>query len=175
MNKNIDMVPTYPKYPTNSFESNDYVKMLSNNLENTLETSPMNAPEKLAHRHVVESVDPTPHVSILSLSFIEYLGIIGICVFILFIVTEVQLGYDENKQNYLIKTNAKPPTLLEVFENMKTKLINNITKVFNNSIEYVKMKYQELNYSYNKWKVNSHLENKTLKTIDISYYKDKYK
>jgi uncharacterized membrane-anchored protein len=100
---------------------------------------------------------------------------IGICVFIIFMVTELQNEYEDRKQSYLIKTNATPPTFAEMFENMKNNFINNITSFFNNSIEYVKTKIHEVKYNINKWKVKTHLENKTLKTIDISYYKDKYK
>jgi hypothetical protein len=173
MNKNIDIVPTYPKYPTNSFENDDYVKMVSNT--NTLDTSTIHEPVKTASSHVTNTIVTNPVVSIFALSYIEYLGMIGICVFIIIIVTEFQIEYEDRKQSYLIKTNAKPPTLVEIFQNMKINFINNITSLFNNYIEYIKTKYEELKHRYNKWKVNSHLENKTLKTVDISYYKDKYK
>lgn len=176
MNKNMDVVPTYPKYPTNSFESEPYEKMLSK----TLETPVINEPTQhvLSTPPVYENAAPPPPpsaVSIFSLSYIEYLGMIGICVFIIFMVTELQNEYEDRKQSYLIKTNATPPTFAEMFENMKNNFITNITSFFNNSIEYVKTKIHEMKYNINKWKVKTHLENKTLKTIDISYYKDKYK
>jgi hypothetical protein len=169
MNKNIESVPTYPEYPTNSFERHPSEKILANTLETPSE------PVIVSNTSMNESNAVPPAVSIFSLSFIEYLGMIGICVFIIFIVTEAQYEYQERKQSYLIKTNAKAPSFAEIFENMKTNFITNINAFFNNSFEYLKTKYEELNYTINKWKVNSHLENKTLKTIDISYYKDKYK
>ena len=172
MNKNIESVPTYPEYPTNSFKSDPSEKILATTLERPPE--PLQ-PAFVSNTSMSEHSLVTPAVSIFSLSFIEYLGIIGICVFIIFIVTEAQYEYQERKQSYLIKTNATAPTFAEIFENMKTNFINNVNAIFNNSIEYVKMKVRELNYIINKWKVNSHLENKTLKTIDISYYKDKSK
>jgi len=172
MNKNIESVPTYPEYPTNSFERHPSEKILTNTLETPSE--PLQS-GFVSNTSMNESNALPPAVSIFSLSFIEYLGMIGICVFIIFIVTEAQYEYQERKQSYLIKTNATAPSFAEIFENIKTNFITNINAFFNNSFEYLKTKYEELNYTINKWKVNSHLENKTLKTINISYYKDKYK
>jgi Trk-type K+ transport system membrane component len=114
-------------------------------------------------------------VSVFSLSYIEYLGIIGICVFVIMIVGDLQQQYEIQKQNYIIKSNTKVPTLFATIENVKNNFVNNITSIFNNSIEFIHSKYGELKYKFNKWRVNSHLEKKTIKTIDISYYKDKYK
>jgi len=114
-------------------------------------------------------------VSVFSLSYIEYLGIIGICVFVIMIVGDLQQQYEIQKQNYIIKSNTKVPTLFATIENVKNNFVNNITSIFNNSIEFIYSKYGELKYKFNKWRVNSHLEKKTIKTIDISYYKDKYK
>lgn len=182
-----DNVPSYPKYPTNSFETNNSVKMHSNALETSptqIESSPISirasdsidvnasGPDvAIASSGLTENIA----VSIFSLSYIEYLGMIGICVFVIFIATDLQTELEEQRKAYIIKSNVKPPMFSEMLENIKTNFINNIYSFFNNSIEYMLSKYQEFVYKYNKWRVNSHVENKILKTVDISYYKEKNK
>ena len=177
-NKKIDIVPSYPKYPTNSFENINHDKLLPNN---TLEVSDVSEPPPILNKSVKSSDFNEPKivengaVSFFKLSYIEYLGIIGICVFIIFIITELQNEYQDQTKKYLIKSNVKQPTISEIIENMKTNFIDNISSFFTNSIEYLKMKYDELHFQFNKWLVNYHLENKMIKTTDISYYKDKDK